>query len=92
MGMIANPITLKHYFEEEKDDQNVPEYLVKITKFSTSNRQAIEYSKIVYDLYVKRELIKLSEEIIDSAKLNDIDKELKEVIKKKLIFGIVEKL
>ena len=38
---------------------NTPEYLVKITKFSTSNRQAIEYSKIVYDLYVKRQLIKL---------------------------------
>ena len=45
-GMLANPITLKNYFENEKDDLNVPEYLVKITKFSTSVRQAIEYSKI----------------------------------------------
>ena len=33
--MLANPITLKNYFEDEKDDLNVPEYLVKITKFST---------------------------------------------------------
>ena len=31
-GMLANPITLKNYFEDEKDDLNVPEYLVKITK------------------------------------------------------------
>ena len=46
-GMLANPITLKNYFEGEKDDLNVPEYLVKITKFSTSVRQAIEYSKII---------------------------------------------
>ena len=44
-GMLANPITLKNYFENEKDELNVPEYLVKITKFSTSSRQAIEYSK-----------------------------------------------
>ena len=43
-GLLANPITLKNYFENEKDELNVPEYLVKITKFSTSVRQAIEYS------------------------------------------------
>ena len=29
-GMLANPITLKNYFENEKDELNVPEYLVKI--------------------------------------------------------------
>ena len=58
-GMLANPITLKNYFEDEKDDLNVPEYLVKITKFSTSVRQAIEYSKIIYDMFVRRELIKM---------------------------------
>ena len=33
-GMLANPITLKNYFEKEKDELNIPEYLVKITKFS----------------------------------------------------------
>ncbi|SVC36244.1 uncharacterized protein METZ01_LOCUS289098, partial [marine metagenome] len=37
-GMLANPITLKNYFENEKDDLNVPDYLVKVTKFSTSSR------------------------------------------------------
>ena len=31
-GLLANPITLKNYFENEKDDLNVPEYLIKITK------------------------------------------------------------
>ena len=57
-GMLANPITLKNHFENEKDELNIPDYLVKITKFSTSSRQAIEYSKLIYDLYVKRELNK----------------------------------
>ena len=64
-GMLANPITLKNYFENEKDELNVPEYLIKITKFSTSVRQAIEYSKIIYDMFVRRELIKISEQTID---------------------------
>ena len=72
-GMLANPITLKNYFENEKDDLDVPEYLIKITKFSTSIRQAIEYSKIIYDMFVRRELIKISEQTIDNAKINDLD-------------------
>ena len=72
-GMLANPITLKNYFEKEKDDIDVPEYLVKITKFSSSSRQTIEYSKIIYDMYVRRELIKISENTIDSAKVNDLN-------------------
>ena len=71
-GLLANPITLKNYFEKEKDELNIPEYLVKITKFSTSSRQALEYSKLIFDLYVKRELIKISGEVIDQAKLNDL--------------------
>ena len=67
-GMLANPITLKNYFQNEKDDIDIPEYLIKITKFSTSTRQAIEYSKIIYDMFVRRELIKISEQTIDTAK------------------------
>ena len=92
-GMLANPITLKNYFENEKDELNVPDYLVKITKFSTSSRQAIEYSKLVYDLYVKRELIKISENIIDTAKLNDLDNDGQSIIVnfEKSLFDLAEK-
>ena len=79
-GMLASPITLKNQFENEKDDLNIPDYIVKITKFSTSSRQAIEYSKLIYDLYVKRELIKLSENIIDVAKLNDLEQKGQTII------------
>ena len=92
-GMLANPITLKNYFEEENDDINVPEYLVKVTKFSTSVRQAIEYSKIIYDMFVRRELIKISEQTIDSAKLNDFDSSGQSIIEnsEKLLFDLAEK-
>ena len=72
-GMLANPITLKNFFENEKDDLNIPEYLVKVTKFSTPPRQTIEYSRIIYDMFVRRELIKISENTIDAAKLNTLD-------------------
>tara|TARA_B100000029_G_scaffold147459_1_gene142743 strand:- start:586 stop:2004 length:1419 start_codon:yes stop_codon:yes gene_type:complete len=92
-GMLANPITLKNYFEDEKDELNVPEYLVKITKFSTSVRQAIEYSRIIYDMFVRRELIKISEQTIDTAKLNDLDTNGQTIIEnsERLLFDLAEK-
>ena len=92
-GMLANPITLKNYFEDEKDDLDIPEYLVKITKFSTSIRQAIEYSKIIYDMFVRRELIKISEQTIDSAKINDLDTNGQNIIEnsERLLFDLAEK-
>ena len=92
-GMLANPITLKNYFENEKDELNIPEYLIKITKFSSSSRQAIEYSKLIYDLFVKRELIKISENLSFSAKSNDLDKDSKNIIEEteKTLFDLAEK-
>ncbi len=92
-GMLANPITLKNYFDNEKDSLNIPDYLVKITKFSSAARQTIEYSKLVYDLYVKRELIKLSENIIDTAKLNDLDQNAQTIIQnsEKSLFDLAER-
>ena len=92
-GMLANPITLKNYFENENDDLNVPEYLVKVTKFSTSIRQAIEYSKIIYDMFVRRELVKISEQTIDNAKINDLDMSGQNIIEnsEKLLFDLAEK-
>ncbi len=92
-GMLANPITLKNYFENEKDDINVPDYLVKITKFSASTRQAIEYSKLIYYLFFKRKLIKISEDIIDSAKLNDLDQNGQTIIEnsERVLFDLAEK-
>ena len=92
-GLLANPITLKNYFEDEKDELNVPEYLVKITKFSTSLRQATEYSKIIYDMFVRRELIKISEQTIDDAKLGDLNTSGQQIIEnsEKELFKLAEK-
>ena len=92
-GMLANPITLKNYFENEKDELNVPEYLVKVTKFSTPPRQAIEYSRIIYDMFVRRELIKISENTIDAAKLNALDVNGQNIIEnsERLLFDLAEK-
>ena len=44
--MIANPITLKNYFEKDNMLTEVggTEYLVKLTRFSGSAKQANDYA------------------------------------------------
>ena len=94
-GMLANPITLKNYFENDKNliELEGHEYLVKITKFSTSLRQAIEYAKIIYDMHVRRELIKNSESTIDNASNKNIDLPGEKIIEdsEKLLFDLAER-
>ena len=53
-GMIANPITLKNFFEKDNmlNEVGGTEYLVKLTRFSSSTKQAIDYAKIIHEMYL----------------------------------------
>ena len=68
-GLLANPITLKNHFENNEGLKELggQEYLIKITKFSTSTKQTIDYANIVQEMHVRRELIKISESVLDQA-------------------------
>ena len=68
-GMIANPITLKNSFENEDSLSEVggTEYLVKLTRFSSSVKQSIDYAKIIHEKFVKRELVKISENLSEES-------------------------
>ena len=75
-GMIANPITLKNFFEKDNmlKDVGGTEYLVKLTRFSGSAKQAIDYAKIIHEMYLRRELVLLSD-TLSSDTLNASDQE-----------------
>ena len=94
-GMVANPITLKNYFEKNQglDDVGGVEYLVKLTRFSSSVKQAIDYAKIVHENYVKRELIKISQHIKDDTLNIEEDKTSEIIIEdaEKLLFDLAER-
>ena len=51
-GMIANPITLKNFFEKDNmlDEVGGTEYLVKLTRFSGSDKISIKKAKIIYEM------------------------------------------
>ena len=94
-GMIANPITLKNYFENDSGLSEVGgvDYLVKLTRFSSSIKQAIDYAKIIHEMYVKRELIFISEGIEDQAKDDQIEKSGENIIEgaEKSLFDLAER-
>ena len=94
-GMIANPITLKNFLEKNQglEDVGGVEYLVKLTRFSSSVKQAIDYAKIIHENFVKRELIKISQHIKDDTVNNDDDKPSDLIIEdaEKLLFDLAER-
>ena len=64
-GMIANPITLKNFFEKDNmlNEVGGTEYLVKLTRFSGSVKQANDYAKIIHEMYLRRELMLISDKL-----------------------------
>ena len=93
-GMIANPITLKNYFEKDNmlNDVGGTEYLVKLTRFSGSTKQAIDYAKIVHEMYLRRELVLISDKL-SSDTLNTKEQNAESIIEgtEKSLFDLAER-
>jgi len=95
-GLLANPITLKNYFENNEGLKELggQEYLINITKFSTSAKQAIDYANIVHEMHVRRELINISESVLnDASSSNEITSSGEEMIQnaEKSLFDLAER-
>ncbi len=93
-GMIANPITLKNYFEKDDmlNDVGGTEYLVKLTRFSSSTKQAIDYAKVIHEMYLRRELVLISDNL-SSETLNSKDESAEKIIEntEKSLFDLAER-
>jgi len=68
-GQIANPVTLNNYFQNDELLKEVggTKYLAELAASAVTIINAQEYGRIVFDLYLKRELINLGEEVVNSA-------------------------
>ena len=68
-GQIADPIILKRYFEANEilSDIGGPAYLAELAASAVTVINAGEYGNVIYDLYLKRELIALGEDVVNVA-------------------------
>ena len=93
-GMVANPITLKNYFEKDNMLEEVggTEYLVKLTRFSGSSKQAVDYAKVIHEMYLRRELIMISDNL-SSDTLNAKEQNAEKIIEttEKSLFDLAER-
>jgi len=95
-GMIANPITLKNFFEKDNmlNDVGGTEYLVKLTRFSSSTKQAIDYAKIIHEMYLRRELVMVSDKLsTDTLNASSQEKNAEQIIEdtEKSLYDLAEK-
>ncbi len=93
-GMIANPITLKNFFEKDNmlDEVGGTEYLVKLTRFSGSTKQATDYAKVIHEMYLRRELVLISDNL-SSETLNAKEQSAEKIIEntEKSLFDLAER-
>ena len=95
-GMVANPITIKNFFEKDNMLEEVggTEYLVKLTRFSGSTKQAIDYSKIIHEMYLRRELVSISEILsYDTLNANTQEQNAEKIIEEteRSLFNLAER-
>ncbi len=95
-GMIANPITLKNFFEKDDmlNEVGGTEYLVKLTRFSASTKQAIDYAKIIHEMYLRRELFLISDKLSsETINTNSIENSAEKIIEntEKSLFDLAER-
>ena len=81
-GMIASPVTLKPYFEQEETLEEVggAAYLASLVGSSISIINAADYGQIIYQMALKRELIKIGTDIVNDAYDHDLDKNAQDQI------------
>ena len=95
-GMIANPITLKNFFEKDNmlGEVGGTEYLVKLTRFSSSSKQAIDYAKIIHEMFLRRQLILISDKLSsDTLNANTDEQNAENIIEstEKSLFDLAER-
>ncbi|MBD1146703.1 replicative DNA helicase [Pelagibacterales bacterium SAG-MED28] len=95
-GMIANPITIKNFFEKDNmlNEVGGTEYLVKLTRFSSSVKQAIDYAKIIHEMYLRRELVQISDNLShDTLNANSQEQNAENIIEntEKSLFDLAER-
>ncbi|MEC8074273.1 MAG: replicative DNA helicase [Pseudomonadota bacterium] len=74
-GLLANPVTIKNFFNSKEELVEIGgiDYLIKLTKVSTTKNQIKFYSQLLSDLYIRRQLINISEETLEESKNKDLE-------------------
>ncbi|MDR0555782.1 MAG: replicative DNA helicase [Holosporaceae bacterium] len=74
-GLVADPITLRAYFEKKDELQEVGggDYLVQLVNSVVSIAGVNDYAKLIHDMYLRRQLILIGEDMSYNAAAFEIN-------------------
>ena len=93
-GKTATPITAKTYLPEALvAEMTMPQYLARLAAEATTVLNAGDYGQSVYDLAIRRNLIQIGEEMVQTAYDSDVDATANKQIEEaeKQLFDLAEK-
>lgn len=75
-GQVADPITLNNYFKQAEllEEVGGPGYLAQLAGSLVSIVNVADYGQLIYDLYLRRELITIGEDTVNEAHKFDLEK------------------
>jgi replicative DNA helicase len=74
-GHVADPITLKDFFDREKTLEPVggAQYLLDLADSVVSIINVADYGRLIHDLYLRRQLISIGHDMVNEAREFDLD-------------------
>ncbi|MGC2199500.1 MAG: replicative DNA helicase [Stellaceae bacterium] len=83
-GQIANPVTLKNLFDQDGALAEIggAQYLARLAGAAATIINTQDYGWAVHDLYLRRELITLGEDVVNDAFRQDLDDPAREQIER----------
>jgi replicative DNA helicase len=83
-GQIADPVTLKNIFDQDEALSEIggEQYLARLAGAAATIINVEDYGRNVHDLYLRRELITLGEEVVNDAFRQDLDDRASEQIER----------
>jgi len=75
-GQVASPLTLRHFFEKDEALEQVGggQYLFDLATSVVSVVNVVDYARTVHDMYLRRQLIGLGEDVVNEAFRHDLDR------------------
>ncbi|HVX00769.1 MAG TPA: replicative DNA helicase [Candidatus Babeliaceae bacterium] len=89
---VANPLTLQQYFDVGGDDKK-SSYLLNLSQSIISLSNALSYGEHIYDLYLRRQLIFLGNQVVEEASTFKTNKNAKDTLEglERNLFVLAEK-
>ena len=93
-GQVANPVTLKNLFDQDGALAEIggAAYLARLAASVVTIINAEDYGRTVHDLYLRRQLITLGEDVVNDAHRHDLDRPANQQIEQaeKRLFDLAE--